>query len=228
MPTSDRTSALLLPRSGRARSSDSLVSIRFADRHDAGRQLAAALKRFREQRPVVVAIPRGGVPVAAEIARALDAPLDVMVRKIGAPWQPEYAIGAVAEGGVLVLARRELSMLWQATGSPATSPEARCQSRDHTNPEERKKPDRSLRGLRKRLRHDHAGRHERPDARVRQHRMLPACHSNPMGHVAAVVVVSERVEQVAEHLLLGRSLDIQLQLSGVLNSSGSSSRAGEE
>jgi putative phosphoribosyl transferase len=86
--------------------------VRFADRHDAGRRLAAALERFREQHPVVVAIPRGGVPVAAEIARALQAPLDViMVRKIGAPWQPEYAIGALAEGGVRVLAERELEVL---------------------------------------------------------------------------------------------------------------------
>jgi putative phosphoribosyl transferase len=86
--------------------------VRCADRHDAGRQLAAALKRFREQHPVVVAIPRGGVPAAGEIVRALDAPLDVIiVRKIGAPWQPEYAIGAVAGGGVLALARREPSML---------------------------------------------------------------------------------------------------------------------
>ena len=86
--------------------------VRFADRHDAGRHLAAALERFREQHPVVVAIPRGGVPVAAEIARALEAPLDViMVRKIGAPWQPEYAIGAVAEGGVRVLAESELDLL---------------------------------------------------------------------------------------------------------------------
>ena len=86
--------------------------VRFADRHDAGRQLAAALERFREQHPVVVAIPRGGVPVAAEIARALEAPLDViMVRKIGAPWQPEFAIGAVAEGGVRVLAERDLEVL---------------------------------------------------------------------------------------------------------------------
>jgi putative phosphoribosyl transferase len=86
--------------------------VRFADRHDAGRQLAAVLGRYRDQHPVVVAIPRGGVPVAAEIARALGAPLDViLVRKIGAPWQPEYAIGAVAEGGVRILAQRELSML---------------------------------------------------------------------------------------------------------------------
>ena len=85
---------------------------RFADRHDAGRRLAAALERFRGQPPVVVAIPRGGVPVAAEVSEALDAPLDVIiVRKIGAPWQPEYAIGAVAEGGVTVLAARDLEML---------------------------------------------------------------------------------------------------------------------
>jgi len=85
---------------------------RFADRHDAGRRLAAALERFRERHPVVVAIPRGGVPVAAEIARVLDAPLDViMVRKIGAPWQPEYAIGAVGEGKVRVLAERDLEVL---------------------------------------------------------------------------------------------------------------------
>jgi len=84
----------------------------FADRHDAGRRLAAQLERFRGQNPVVVAIPRGGVPVAAEIASALGGPLDViMVRKIGAPWQPEYAIGAVAEGGVRILAERELSRL---------------------------------------------------------------------------------------------------------------------
>jgi putative phosphoribosyl transferase len=84
----------------------------FGDRHDAGRRLAAALERFRGDNPVVVAIPRGGVPVGAEIARALEAPLDViMVRKIGAPWQPEYAIGAVAEGGVRIVAEKELSML---------------------------------------------------------------------------------------------------------------------
>jgi putative phosphoribosyl transferase len=91
--------------------------VRFADRHDAGRQLAAALERFRDQHPVVVAIPRGGVPVAAEIADVLDAPLDViMVRKIGAPWQPEYAIGAVAEGGVRILAKRETELLGIGSG----------------------------------------------------------------------------------------------------------------
>jgi putative phosphoribosyl transferase len=85
---------------------------RFQDRHDAGRRLAALLERFREERPVVVGIPRGGVPVAAEIARALGAPLDVaVVRKIGAPRNPEYAIGAVAEGGVHVLSEEAVHAL---------------------------------------------------------------------------------------------------------------------
>ncbi len=80
---------------------------RFRDRRDAGRQLASLLERFGGERPVVVAIPRGGVPVAAEVARVLDAPLDVaLVRKLGAPQNPEFAIGALAEGGVLVLSRQ--------------------------------------------------------------------------------------------------------------------------
>ena len=77
--------------------------VRFADRHDA-RRLASLLERFRDEDPVIVGIPRGGVPVAAEVARALDAPLDiVLVRKLGAPGNPEYAIGALAEGGVRVM-----------------------------------------------------------------------------------------------------------------------------
>jgi putative phosphoribosyl transferase len=81
--------------------------IRFKDRHDAGRRLSLLLEPYRRERPVVVALPRGGVPVAAEVAFALDAPLDVaVVRKIGAPQNSEYAIGAVAEGGVHVLGRR--------------------------------------------------------------------------------------------------------------------------
>jgi putative phosphoribosyl transferase len=76
----------------------------FRDRHDAGRRLAALLEQSRREQPVVLAIPRGGVPVAAEVAHALGAPLDVVVvRKIGSPQNPEYAIGAVAEGGVHVL-----------------------------------------------------------------------------------------------------------------------------
>ena len=72
----------------------------FTDRTDAGRQLASALERFKAVKPVVLALPRGGVPVAYEVAKALDAPLDlVLVRKIGAPWQPELAIAAVVDGG---------------------------------------------------------------------------------------------------------------------------------
>lgn len=71
----------------------------FVDRTEAGRRLAAALGRFRGAPVIVLALPRGGVPVAFEVARALGAPLDlVMVRKIGAPHQPELAIGAVADG----------------------------------------------------------------------------------------------------------------------------------
>jgi putative phosphoribosyl transferase len=83
------------------------AALRFADRHDAGRRLAALLGGYRGEDPVVVGIPRGGIPVASEVARALGAPLDVViVRKIGAPANPEYAIGAVAEGGVSVINRQ--------------------------------------------------------------------------------------------------------------------------
>ena len=71
----------------------------FRDRRDAGRRLAAALARFRDQQPVVLALPRGGVPVGFEIAMQLAAPLDVvLVRKIGHPEMPELAVGAIAEG----------------------------------------------------------------------------------------------------------------------------------
>jgi predicted phosphoribosyltransferase len=76
----------------------------FLDRHDAGRQLAAALERFRGPQTVVLGVPRGGVIVAAEVARALNAPLDVVIaRKLGAPFQPELAIGAVVSGGQRLL-----------------------------------------------------------------------------------------------------------------------------
>ncbi|HEX5998098.1 MAG TPA: phosphoribosyltransferase family protein [Hyphomicrobiaceae bacterium] len=72
----------------------------FDDRQEAGRQLAAALAGRELVDPVVLALPRGGVPVAAEIARSLHAPLDlVLVRKIGVPMQPELAAAAVVDGG---------------------------------------------------------------------------------------------------------------------------------
>lgn len=71
----------------------------FDDRNHAGRQLAEALQHLRSQDPVVLALLRGGLPVAFEVARALSAPLDVvLVRKIGAPSQPELAVGAVVDG----------------------------------------------------------------------------------------------------------------------------------
>src|SRR5438270_11228579 len=71
----------------------------FHDRRDAGRQLAAALAPYRESQPVVLALPRGGVPVGFEVAKALAAPLDVLlVRKIGAPGHEELGLGAVVDG----------------------------------------------------------------------------------------------------------------------------------
>jgi predicted phosphoribosyltransferase len=77
---------------------------RFTDREDAGKKLAAALQKYQGQKDVVVfGLPRGGVPVAFEVARQLKAPLDILVvRKIGVPGQPELAMGAVASGGVVI------------------------------------------------------------------------------------------------------------------------------
>jgi putative phosphoribosyl transferase len=76
----------------------------FEDRRDAGRRLAEKLSRFKDEQAVVFALPRGGVPVGYEISRALEAPLDVFIsRKLGAPGQPEFGIGAVAVGGVRIL-----------------------------------------------------------------------------------------------------------------------------
>jgi putative phosphoribosyl transferase len=78
--------------------------VTFEDRHDAGRRLAAELAGLELDRPVVLAIPRGGVPVAAQVCRALDAPLEILaVRKLGAPGNPELGVGAIAEGGTCVL-----------------------------------------------------------------------------------------------------------------------------
>jgi predicted phosphoribosyltransferase len=77
--------------------------MRFRDRRDAGLQLAARLQEDAPHDPIVLALPRGGVPVASEIARTIGAPLDVLVvRKVGAPQHQEFGIGAIAEGGVTV------------------------------------------------------------------------------------------------------------------------------
>ncbi len=76
----------------------------FADRHEAGRLLAAALDHLRGTDVVVVGLPRGGVPVAYEVACALGAPLDVIVvRKLGVPFQPELAMGAIGEDEIRVV-----------------------------------------------------------------------------------------------------------------------------
>jgi|WetSurMetagenome_2_1015567.scaffolds.fasta_scaffold40290_2 putative phosphoribosyl transferase len=75
----------------------------FYDRHDAGKKLAVVLVKYKGADLIILGMPRGGVVVAAEVAKFLLAPLDIIVvRKIGAPNQPEYAIGAIAEGGILV------------------------------------------------------------------------------------------------------------------------------
>jgi len=80
-------------------------AVRFSDRREAGRVLATKLAPYAGRSDVVVlALPRGGMPVAAEVAAALNAPLDVfIVRKLGVPYQPELAMGAIASGGVRVL-----------------------------------------------------------------------------------------------------------------------------
>jgi predicted phosphoribosyltransferase len=83
------------------------MAARFRDRADAGRRLAAELSAYEHDPDVrVFALPRGGVPVAYEVARALRAPLDVfIVRKLGLPWHEELAMGAIASGGITVLDR---------------------------------------------------------------------------------------------------------------------------
>jgi predicted phosphoribosyltransferase len=84
----------------------------FIDRVDAGKKLGEALIRYKGQPAVVYGVPRGGVVLAVEVARALEAPLDlIVVRKIGHPFQPEYAIGAVAEDGYVVTNPQEAANL---------------------------------------------------------------------------------------------------------------------
>jgi putative phosphoribosyl transferase len=84
----------------------------FLDRAGAGRRLAYELREFAQERPVIVALPRGGVPVAFEVARALHAPMDILaVRKLGAPGNPELGVGAVAEDGSGVFDAHSAAML---------------------------------------------------------------------------------------------------------------------
>lgn len=98
---------------------------RFADRRDAGRRLARALGDRGPEDPVVLGLPRGGVPVADEVARALGAPLDVLVvRKLGLPHQPEVAMGAIGEEGAEVV-NEDVVGLGRVTPSEFASVERR-------------------------------------------------------------------------------------------------------
>ena len=84
----------------------------YLDRRDAGRRLAVELALLADEHPVVVALPRGGVPIGVEVARALGAPLEILaVRKLGAPGNPELGVGAVAEDGTGVLDPRSAGMV---------------------------------------------------------------------------------------------------------------------
>lgn len=86
--------------------------MRFLNRRDAGRRLAAELAAFADERPAIVALPRGGVPVGFEVARALGVPLEILaVRKLGAPGNPELGVGALAEDGTVVLDPESAAML---------------------------------------------------------------------------------------------------------------------
>jgi putative phosphoribosyl transferase len=103
----DRSTMATMP----ARAGDP-VPDRFDDRREAGRRLANALVPLASECPVVVALPRGGVPVAREVADALGAPLEILaVRKLGAPHNPEYGIGAIAEDGTRVFDPEALAVL---------------------------------------------------------------------------------------------------------------------
>lgn len=87
-------------------------SARFADRSEAGRRLAEQLLVLAEESPIVVGLPRGGIPVAEEIAIVLQAPLEALaVRKLGAPHNPEYGIGAIVEDGTRVFDQEALAVL---------------------------------------------------------------------------------------------------------------------
>ncbi|SDI77545.1 putative phosphoribosyl transferase [Actinokineospora alba] len=107
--------------------------MRFADRADAGRVLAGRLTHLRAENPLVLGLPRGGVPVAAEVATRLGAEVDVvLVRKVGAPGHPELAVGAVGEGDVTVHADdvlRDLDLAWSDVAATAAGERAELRRR---------------------------------------------------------------------------------------------------
>ena len=119
---------------------------RFRDRHDAGRRLAAALSSYAGRDDVLVlALPRGGVPVGYEVARVLDAPLDLMqVRKLGVPGHEELAMGAIASGGVRILSEeivRTLSIPDRVIATVAAAEEQELDRRERLYREGRPFPD---------------------------------------------------------------------------------------
>lgn len=84
----------------------------YKNRQDAGRKLAEKLEKYTEDKPVIIALPRGGVVLGYEVAKALQAPLDIIAtRKIGAPFQPEFGIGAIAPNGVRTLDYKSIELL---------------------------------------------------------------------------------------------------------------------
>jgi putative phosphoribosyl transferase len=96
------------------------------DRADAGRRLADLLGAYAADRPIVVALPRGGVATAFEIARALHAPLDILVvRKLGAPAQPEFGVGAIAPNGVRIVDLASMALAGMTTDDLNTVVERR-------------------------------------------------------------------------------------------------------
>ena len=143
--------------------------VEFADRADAGRLLAERLEYLRGQDVVVLGLPRGGVPVAFEVAQALDAPLDVIVvRKLGTPIQPELAMGAIGEGGVRVLNDEVLDQTY-VTEEQLRTLAAPARRRSAQGPRARQ-PDQSDRGDRRRRNSDrvHCARGMRGRSRTRR------------------------------------------------------------
>lgn len=105
--------------------------MQFTDRADAGRQLAADLGFLRGSGAVVLGLPRGGVPVAFEVAAEIGAPLDVIVvRKLGLPTQPELAMGAIGEGGVWILNEAVVQRAWVTPADLAAAEETERQELD--------------------------------------------------------------------------------------------------
>lgn len=87
-------------------------NIQFKNRSEAGKQLARELLQYKPEQPLILALPRGGVPVGFEVAKLLEAPLDTLVaRKVGAPFNPEFGVGAIAPGDVIMFDERALNFL---------------------------------------------------------------------------------------------------------------------